>query len=481
VGPADISQGQSWPYDNKINVSGRATTIAVNPGNTQDVWLGTASGGVWHSTNGGANWTPMSDNTPSLAIGALVLDEQVGGMCPLVYAGTGENAIRRDTYYGAGLLIYKSTGHEIQECFWDLEGRDLFNQASINNIVLDRTTSGSTQRLYVTLSSGVTASATESTVTAPPPPQGYGIYLSENQGSTWTLLTVPGAEGARPTDLEMDPNSSNILYAGFLGRGIFRGTRNPGDGSIRWCPLNPGIPLPAGCSAASGLPDPSTNFDHVEISVHRSANPTVLYAIFGNCPDPIGNNSGSAYGSCNPPIYKSTDGQGGSWVLMNSSAPDSYTRYTHVLTVDPTDPSANTIIFGGLQLWKSTTSGTAFSEIGVGSLHPDHHAVVFPDPTKPALIYNVNDGGFFYSMDAGASFQDGNSDLQLTEFQSISSSPLTFGVIGGTQDNGTEAWAGTRVWEHRDNGDSASTIIDLDAPQLLLYDVYIEAEPRMSP
>jgi hypothetical protein len=427
----------------------------------------------------------MSDNTPSLAIGALVLDERVSGKCPLVYAGTGENAIRRDTYYGAGLLIYKGSNGEIPQCFWDLEGADIFKLASINNVVLDRTTSGSSQRLYVTLSSGVTASASESTVTAPPPPKGYGIYLSENQGTNWTRLTVPGAEGAAPTDLEMDPNNSNILYAGFLGRGIFRGTRSTVDGSIKWCPLNPGIPLPAGCSAASGLPDPSTNFDHVEISLHRSANPTVLYAIIGNCPDPIGNNSGTAYGDCFPPIYKSVDGQGASWVLVNPSAPyfgansGSYTRYTHVLTVHPADPS--TIIFGGLQLWKSTTSGMSFDEIGVGGLHPDHHAVLFPDPANPNLIYDVNDGGFFYSNDGGATFQDGNTDLQITQFQSISSSPLTFGVIGGTQDNGTEAWVGTRVWEHRDNGDSASTIIDLDVPQILLYDVYFGADPRISP
>jgi hypothetical protein len=479
IGPTGVTRGQSWPYDNHVTISGRATSISANRNNPNDVWLGTAGGGVWHSTNGGVNWVPMSDFTPSLAIGSVVLDERAGGPCPLVYVGTGENSIRRDTYYGRGLLVYKPQG-EVMTCGWVVLGEDKFNLASINNVVLDRSTSGGNQRLYVTLSSGVTASATESTITAPPPPDGYGIYQSENQGATWTRLTVPGAEGFKPTDLEMAPNNSNVLYAGFMGRGAFRGVRDPSMGNINWCPLNPGIPLPAGCSAASGLPDPATGFDHVEISIHPTANPLVMYAILGNCPDPIGNNSGSLYGRCNPSIYKSTDGQGHSWTLMNSSAPDTYSRYMHVLTVHPND--SNTIFYGGLQMWKSTQSGQpgTFTEVGAAMLHPDHHALVFPDSGNTNKVYEVSDGGFFYSNDGGVMWMSGNADLQITEFQSLSGSSITPGLMGGTQDNGTMAWNGSRFWDTRDDGDSASTIIDVTDPAITVFDVYFDVEPRRS-
>ena len=72
IGPADFSSGQTYG-DGRVNASGRATVIAVNPSNRNDVWLGTATGGVWHSTNGGVNWLPMSDNEASLSIGALAL------------------------------------------------------------------------------------------------------------------------------------------------------------------------------------------------------------------------------------------------------------------------------------------------------------------------------------------------------------------------------------------------------------------------
>src|SRR5215472_5980397 len=181
IGPADINGGQTYG-GSRVNVSGRATVIAVNNMNPNDVWLGTANGGVWHSNNGGVNWAPMSDDQHSLAVGALALDDCSVSRCQTIYAGTGENSLRRDTYYGAGLLIGGVTGTEFPQFVWTPVGESLFTGASVNNIVLDPTTSGSTKVIYVTLSSGVTASASESTVTAPSPSMGYGIYKSTNRG-----------------------------------------------------------------------------------------------------------------------------------------------------------------------------------------------------------------------------------------------------------------------------------------------------------
>jgi len=472
IGPADLSNGQTYG-DGRVNVSGRASVIAVNPSNPNDVWLGTATGGVWHSVNGGVNWLPMSDNEASLSIGALALDGCNVNACATIYAGTGENSIRRDTYYGMGLLVGETSGGEFPAFGWTLKGGNLFKFASINNVVLDPTTSGASKRIYVSLSSGVTASATESTVTAPPPPNGYGIYKSNDKGSSWTKLSIPGADGSKPTDLEMDPTNPQILYAGFLGRGVFKTT----NGGTTWCPLNPGIPLPPGCVPATGLTNPTTTtFDHVEIAIFRpsAASPAVLYVILGNCPDPIGNGP-ILGGACSPPLFKSTD-NGQTWTQTNAAAPSSYSRYTHALAIHPT--SSSTIFYGGLQLFKSIDSGQTFTGLG-NNVHPDHHALVFPDPSNPNRLYNASDGGFASSMDGGANWTSGNSDLQITGFQSMSWSPLTARVIGGTQDNGTELWLGTRVWEHRDDGDSASTVLDLD-DVLKLYDIYVEVNPRRS-
>ena len=87
--------------------SGRATVIAVNPHNSDDVWLGTATGGVWHSTNitsSAYQWMSVTDVASSLSIGAILLEGCSAQRCDAVWIGTGENNIRRDTYYGAGLI-----------------------------------------------------------------------------------------------------------------------------------------------------------------------------------------------------------------------------------------------------------------------------------------------------------------------------------------------------------------------------------------
>jgi photosystem II stability/assembly factor-like uncharacterized protein len=440
--------------------TGRTTSIAVNPADPNDIWIGTAGGGVWHSTSGGGQWFPMSDDQASLAIGALALADcsSVTG-CGRVYAGTGENAIRRDTYYGAGLLVGTIDSGGLH---WTLrDGKPTYNFArgSIYNVVLDPTTSGSSQVLYVTLSSGVTASASESTVTAPEPsPGGYGIYKSTDNGITWTKLIVPGSStifgNGKPTDLEMDRTNSSVLYAGFLGRGIFKSA----DAGTTWCPLNPGIPKPLGCPLTTGLPNPNgETFDHVEIDVFRGDH-NHLYATLGDCPDRLVND-------CDPSVYESTNG-GLNWTQRyfgstdptffgDVGCPRGYSRYMHGLTISPSN--AGTLYIAGFHLCESDDHGASWSAIddtntkgnaSIGSqLHPDHHAIVFHD-SNLSRVYDVNDGGVALSSDGGAHWTPSTYGLDAFEFQSLAASPATPNVFGGTQDNAGVMWTGSKQWEH---------------------------------
>jgi len=54
-------------------VSGRVTSVVVDPTNANKVYLGTAQGGVWRSLDGGSTWTSIFDNAQTMAIGALAL------------------------------------------------------------------------------------------------------------------------------------------------------------------------------------------------------------------------------------------------------------------------------------------------------------------------------------------------------------------------------------------------------------------------
>ncbi len=442
-------------------VSGRATAIAVNPANADDIWLGTAAGGVWHTLDAGLNWQPESDRQDALAIGAIAVAGCDSSGCARIYVGTGENAIRRDTIYGAGLLMGSVTGGEFPTFGWThITGSPFdFRFGSINDVVLDPGTSGGGQRIFVTLSSGVTVGAPESTITAPQPSGGYGIYRSDNNGGAWSKLSVSGSNTARPTDLEMHPSNPQILFAGFLGRGVFRST----DGGATWCPLNGGFAQPAGCPNQTLPHLATTTFDHVEIAF--AADPQVLYATFGTCPDQL-------LEDCSPIIYRSGDG-GLSWVFRRDATsanpqPRGYSRYTHALAVDPADE--DTLFVGGVNLWRSTDGGMTFTTTdfnlapgpGSGVVHSDHRAVVF-HPTSLNRVYTAGDGGFAVSENGGTAWMPRNDDLQITGFHGIGSSPLTPAVVGTSQDNGGQLWNGSRRWKHLPCcGDGGYSFLDFD-------------------
>ncbi|MDH3767405.1 MAG: hypothetical protein OES99_03005, partial [Gammaproteobacteria bacterium] len=417
-------QGNNWlpigpaPIDGFFagGVTGRATAIAPNPFDADEIWLGTAAGGVWHTADAGLNWEPVSSKQRALAIGAIAVDGCSSRGCTTIYAGTGENALRRDTFYGSGLLVGTAKAGTSPEYDWQLKtGAPFdFTGGSINDIVLVDQPSGP-PRIFVTLSSGVTVAASEDTITAAVPAGGYGIYQSDDNGNTWSKLTVDGSADARPTDLELHPGNDQIMYAGFLGRGVFK-TKN---GGVKWCPMNEGIPKPAGCSNTSGLPDISLPFDFVEVDIFRD-DPKVVYASFGRCADGLIQN-------CVPAVHK-TSNNGNSWSQQSAGNPNhdspgafGYSRYTHALAVHPTQE--DTLFLGGVQLWKSINGGQTFAASDnnlapapaghIGVVHFDHREVLF-HPTSSSIVYDTSDGGFAVSTDGGNNWNPRNDDLQIT-------------------------------------------------------------------
>src|SRR6202171_4055679 len=85
-------------------MSGRVAAIAaVHEGNRLTVYLGSASGGVWKSVNGGTNYKPVFDKEPVQSIGAVTIDPTNP---KVIWVGTGEAWTRNSVSIGDG--IYKS-------------------------------------------------------------------------------------------------------------------------------------------------------------------------------------------------------------------------------------------------------------------------------------------------------------------------------------------------------------------------------------
>jgi hypothetical protein len=451
-----INNGQG-AFGQRIPVTGRINAVAPNPLNPLgDVWVGSATGGVWHgAVSPTPGWQAVADDAPSLAVGDIELDSCTVERCATVWVGTGENSIRRDTQYGRGVLKF-TWRPGLGRYTWTLLGEEHFALGSIARVRLDpRTADGPAKTLFVALSSGQTSNASHSTVTTEPRGP-YGIWRSRNAGRTWRNVL---ASATPATDLEMDPQEPATLFAGLRHKGLFKST----DGGDSWRPIGNGIP--AEVLAAADWP---------EIAVFRSAGMAqpILYAALPHCPHP--HEKDVDHLNCTALLYKSTDG-GALWAETLYPDPEafplySYASYTHALIVHPTQP--DTVWYGGIYLNDSEDGGQFFNPSLIG-LHADQHEIaIWPDDSTLLGVrgYVGNDGGLAFGdgIRFSAAYQAG---LAVTQFQSIAASPGADFLIGGTQDNGSNIWLGTDVWEHIDDGDAGATLIDLDDPGIL-YDTY---------
>src|SRR5437870_2740087 len=153
--------------------SGRVSALAVDPRNANVAYLGSAAGGVWKTTDGGQNWTPLTDTQPSMATGSIAL---APSNPDIVYVGTGAQNNSGDSYYGAGVL--KST-----------DGGSTWTQLAgpFVGIFSSSRTSGGGARIgglaIHPTNPNIVLAAIDRVATA-----SSGIYRTTDGGSTWTLV-----------------------------------------------------------------------------------------------------------------------------------------------------------------------------------------------------------------------------------------------------------------------------------------------------
>lgn len=512
--------------------SGRATMIGINPQNPYNVWLGTASGGLWVTGDariGGLsksftpgdpfdlNWSPQFFPFPvslgSHAIGSVVIDQNScsSSGCGVVYVGTGENSLRRDTYHGDGVFRLTHQGGA-----WGVERLDATNQfryGSIAKMLLD---SG---ELFVAVHPGNTTTAVHANVRAPEPMAGYGIH--KFAGGTWTRLFEVDAVGTEdwanlriPTDIVKHPSLPNTFFVGVMNDGVYR-TDNRG---LTFCAMNEGAVLHGlsgndnitDCSDGSGLP-PAGSFDHVRLAPSPLSGSETLFLLLGNCPSGFGPGLPSdtddfrgAIFLCKqqvphpmtglvtlvervPFLFRSTNG-GTAWAPIPAPYqqfeldPDSqtlvtshnsnshYSRYTNALTA----VSDTQVLYGGISSYVLTQDASTGGDAGPwasvrlrNSVHPDfHHFALAPFGAVSAPLYAANDGGFyFFDFKGSTEWKGGNETLVTTAFYGIGidrtpdNGQRTLGILGGLQDNGVVAFNGGRQWEVWRGGDGAESIV----------------------
>src|SRR5215207_1011219 len=137
LGPKPIPNGQTSA--GSVPVSGRTISIAVHPTDPNTVYVGTAQGGLYKSTNGGANWTALFDfELETLAIGAITIDPVDSN---IVYVGTGEPNQSADSFAGRGLYIIRNANSATPVLTGPFRlngaGQDVFTGRSFGRIMVN--------------------------------------------------------------------------------------------------------------------------------------------------------------------------------------------------------------------------------------------------------------------------------------------------------------------------------------------------------
>ncbi|MBK7444441.1 MAG: hypothetical protein IPJ45_00140 [Ignavibacteria bacterium] len=421
-----------WEFAGPANIGGRISDLEYDPNNSQIIYAGAATGGIFKSTNGGLNFFPVFDDNAVLPIGDIAVDPVNSN---IIYAGTGEANGGHNNFAGGG--IYKSTNGGTS---WQITG--LQNTVSIGRIIIDPF---NPLKLYV---------AAVGSYFGPNPDR--GIYRSDNGGANWTkILFISDSTGA--IDIAVDPVNSNNLYAAMWQKtrypnggqlfgstsGIYKST----NGGNNWTALG----------AANGLPNSSsTSVGRIGISISKS-NPNILYSIFTNGTTYLG-------------FFKTTNA-GLNWTNAdpNNQLQDGFSTFSWYfgqVRVHPTNPSIVYVL--DFAIMKTTNSGTSWTDLTGFDIHVDNHALAFK-PGAPETIIEGNDGGIYNSTNGGNSFTK-VAELPITQFYEIGidkTNPQR--LYGGTQDNGTNRTTTGSVsdWESIYGGDGFYVIVDYTNPNVI--------------
>lgn len=381
----------SWRSIGPANMGGRIADIEGVPGNPNVVYVATGSGGIFKTTNGGISWLPIFDRQTTISVGDIALEP---GNPDVIWVGTGESNVRNSVSFGDG--VYKSTDGGKN---WKHLG--LKDTNTISKIIISPKNPDVAYVAAVGHAWG--------------PNEERGVFMTTDGGKTWAkTLYIDNQHGI--SDLEIDPQNPNILYAGVWRferkpwtftsgsekGGVFRST----DGGRTWSKIDKGLPKLIG---------------RIGLSVAAS-NPNVVYAILE-----------AKEGT----LYRSDDkGESFRQVYRNQNIVGRGFYYTTV-KVDPTDE--NKVYAVASPLFKSLDGGRNFARIAP-TAHIDFHAL-WIDPVNPKRMWHGQDGGVGISTDEGASWEYVNNFAtgQLYQIFADNAAPF-YNISGGMQDNGT--WVG---------------------------------------
>ncbi len=368
-----------WTWHGPGNLGGRVRSILIHPTNTNIMWTGGLSGGIWKTIDAGVSWLPMDDFMPVMPIGCMALDQTNPNT---LFAGTGEGFFETvegtsNTAAVRGAGIFKST-----------DGGTSWSQIAFTN----------TPDWYFVNRIAISPTNSQNMLAA----TGSGVWRSTDGGTTWVRTSLGLAY-----DVQFHPTDGQKVISGFHDDGV----KVSINGGLSW-------------TAATGLPNP-----HRSEVRYAPSNPNTVY-----CAASVG----SAI-----KIYRSVNGGSTFTLTTTGGGISTYAAYNNVLWVDPANANnlilGGVYLYRSANAGATFTQGLNGVHADMHAIVSDPNF----NGTTNRRIFVGCDGGIYRSNDHTLNpVNNLNHNLGIAQVYGAVMNPANGNMIAGLQDNGTIRYTG---------------------------------------
>ncbi|MEO7271018.1 MAG: hypothetical protein ABIX28_18700 [Vicinamibacterales bacterium] len=368
---------------------GRVTAVTGVPSQPKTFYMGVASGGLFRTTDGGVNWTPLADGkVPVGSMGAIAVADSDP---KVIYVGTGSDGVRSNVSTGRGVYRTSDAGET-----WQFAG--LYHAGQIGAVRIHPTDPNT---VWVAAMGDAFKKNDE-----------RGIFKTIDGGKTWKQVLYVN-DGVGAMDVEIQPGNPSVVYA-WMSRlerkpwTIISGSKEGGfykstNGGETFAPITAGLPTDL--------------IGKANLAV-TAAKPDRLYALIEALP-------GGGF-------YRSDD-SGQTWALMTSqSALLQRPFYYTTVGADPTN--ADVVYAGAEGFFKSVDGGKTFATLRTP--HGDNHDI-WVNPKDGNILVQSNDGGANVSTDGGRTWST-QMNQPTAEFYGVwMDEAFPYNLYGAQQDSNT--------------------------------------------